>query len=74
MVKRLLILGLLISSFSCVNCPPCPPVDAVIMIRPGPLTRPVPVVIKKGHFNDPTNWAPVEEWEQKQAEENKLGV
>ena len=74
MVKKLLSLALLISSFSCVTCPPCPPVDTVIMIRPGPLTRPVPVVIKKGHFDDKTNWAPLDEWEHEQTEKDKRGV
>ena len=63
---------LLSQSNGCTTCPKCPPEDAILMIEPG-----FPVKVKKGHFDDPENWAPVDEYEawmdrlKKEAEEEE---
>ena len=72
-VKRLLILALLISSFSCTTlntgCPPCPPENAVIFI---PAYG--PAIIPKGFFGDKDNWATEEEFDEWLKKQGQTGV
>ena len=71
-MKAIGLVLILILLSGCVQQKPCPPKDAVIFIGPG-----IPVLIPKGHFDNPDNWCTegqlkkaIEEKEKKQKEDS----
>ena len=70
MKKVVLSIVLILFLFSCASlqkCPSCPQTDVVIVTYP--FLR--PIIIQKGHFDNPENFWTLDEWKESQGKETE---